>query len=96
MTILNRITGVLVKQHGYNTSTPEGHIRFDSMDPYLELGEIETPVLESGQVLVEMAMAPVNPSDLHFLKGEYGQPRIQGKPAGFEGVGTVVAAGDDG
>ncbi|NNE95854.1 MAG: zinc-binding dehydrogenase [Acidimicrobiales bacterium] len=95
MTIPTRITGLLVKQHGYNTTNPEGHIRFESMDPYIELGEVDTPDLASGQVLVEMSMAPINPSDLHFLKGEYGQPRVQGKPAGFEGVGTVIAAGDD-
>jgi NADPH:quinone reductase-like Zn-dependent oxidoreductase len=91
----DRITALLVKQDGYNTTAPEGHIRFESMEPYIELGEIVTPDLAPGQVLVEMSMAPINPSDLHFLKGEYGQPRIQGKPAGFEGVGTVIEAGND-
>jgi NADPH:quinone reductase-like Zn-dependent oxidoreductase len=95
MTSPDRITALLVKQEGYNTSNPEGHIRFDSMDPYIELGDISTPDLAAGQVLVEMIMAPINPSDLHFLKGEYGQPRMKGKPAGFEGVGTVIAAGND-
>ena len=38
-------------------------------------------------------MASVNPSDLHFIKGEYAQPRRKGVPAGFEGCGDVVAAG---
>ncbi len=95
MTTPDRITALLVKQDGYNTAQPEGHIRFESMDPYIELGDIPTPDLAAGQVLVEMSMAPINPSDLHFLKGEYGQPRIKGKPAGFEGVGTVIAAGND-
>ncbi|MFC3119164.1 alcohol dehydrogenase catalytic domain-containing protein [Jhaorihella thermophila] len=47
-----------------------------------------------GQVLVKMRMSSVNPSDQHFIKGEYGQPRIKGAPAGFEGCGDVVAAGD--
>ncbi|MEQ8737418.1 MAG: zinc-binding dehydrogenase, partial [Hoeflea sp.] len=32
----------------------------------------------------------VNPSDIYFIKGEYGQPRIKGAAAGFEGVGEVV------
>ncbi len=88
------ITALLVKQDGYNPD-PEGGIHFETMDPYLELGEVAVPELGAGQVLVEMAMAPINPSDLHFLKGEYGQPRRAGKPAGFEGVGTVISAGDD-
>ncbi|MFW2382003.1 MAG: alcohol dehydrogenase catalytic domain-containing protein [Acidimicrobiales bacterium] len=95
MTKPDRISALLVKQDGYNTSNPEGHIRFESMTPYLELADIATPDLAPGQVLVQMAMAPINPSDLHFLKGEYGQPRIKGKPAGFEGVGTVIDAGND-
>ncbi len=95
MSIPEKIAALIVKQDGYNRVDPEGHIRFESMEPYLEFGEIDTPHLEPGTVLVEMAMAPINPSDLHFLKGEYGQPRVQGKPAGFEGVGTVVMAGDD-
>jgi len=46
-----------------------------------------------GQVLIHMAAAPINPSDLGFLQGAY---RIQkGFPVipGFEGSGTVVAAG---
>ncbi len=88
------ISALLVRQDGYNPE-PEGGIHFETMDPYLEFGEIAVPELADGQVLVEMVMAPINPSDLHFLKGEYGQPRIAGKPAGFEGVGTVIGAGDD-
>ncbi len=90
----DRIAALIVKGEGYNPA-PEGGIAFDTMEPYLEFGEVSTPDLEADQVLVEMAMAPINPSDLHFLKGEYGQPRIKGKPAGFEGVGTVLAAGKD-
>lgn len=88
------ISALLVRQNGYNPN-PEGGISFETMEPYLEFGEISVPELAAGQVLVEMAMAPINPSDLHFLKGEYGQPRVAGKPAGFEGVGTVISAGDD-
>jgi NADPH:quinone reductase-like Zn-dependent oxidoreductase len=58
------------------------------------LARIAVPTPGPGQVLVRVALASVNPSDLHFLKGEYGQPRRRGTPAGFEGTGTVVAAAD--
>lgn len=92
--IPDTFTALLQKQDGY-TSTPEGHIRYDSFDDYLELGEVAVPELDATHVLVEMTLATINPSDLHFLKGEYGQPRQQGKPAGFEGVGTVIASGTD-
>jgi NADPH:quinone reductase-like Zn-dependent oxidoreductase len=46
-------------------------------------------------VLIKVALASINPSDVMFVKGMYGQPRKKGRPAGFEGVGEVVAAGDD-
>ncbi|NNF52823.1 MAG: zinc-binding dehydrogenase [Acidimicrobiales bacterium] len=92
--IPDSIMALVVKQDGYNPN-PEGGIHFETMEPYLEFKEIAVPDLAAGQVLVGMAMAPINPSDLHFLKGEYGQPRRAGKPAGFEGVGTVIAAGED-
>ena len=87
-------TALLQKQDGY-TADPVGHIRYESFDDYLELGEVAVPELDAGQVLIEMTLATINPSDLHFLKGEYGQPRIKGKAAGFEGVGTVITAGAD-
>lgn len=59
------------------------------------LAEAELPVPQPGpgQVLIRLRMASVNPSDLHFIKGEYGQPRVKGAPAGFEGCGDVVATG---
>ena len=87
-------TALLQKQDGY-TADPVGHIRYESFDDYLELGEVAVPELDAGQVLIEMTLATINPSDLHFLKGEYGQPRIKGKAAGFEGVGTVITSGAD-
>ncbi|WP_282021258.1 zinc-binding dehydrogenase [Ruegeria faecimaris] len=59
------------------------------------LAETEMPVPEpgAGQVLIRLRASSVNPSDLHFIKGEYGQPRVKGSPAGFEGCGDVVATG---
>lgn len=61
---------------------------------WLALERIAVPRPGPGQVLIKVACAPVNPSDLLYIKGEYGQPRRRGTPAGFEGTGIVVAAGD--
>ncbi len=63
------------------------------MTPYVEQGRIAVPKPSAGQVLIRTAIAAINPSDVMFIKGMYGQPRQQGQPAGFEGVGEVVAAG---
>ncbi len=46
-----------------------------------------------GQVLVRVAAAAVNPSDLSFLKGNYGVVKELPIVPGFVGSGTVVAAG---
>ena len=46
-----------------------------------------------GQVLIRMAAAPINPSDLGFLKGSYGVQKQFPVVPGFEGSGTVIAAG---
>lgn len=61
---------------------------------YLEDTHIPVPTPAKGQVLIKLRVASVNPSDLHFIKGEYGQPRRKGSPTGFEGCGDVVAAGE--
>jgi NADPH:quinone reductase-like Zn-dependent oxidoreductase len=45
------------------------------------------------QVLVRVAAAPVNPSDLAFLRGSYGIRKRLPVVPGFEGSGEVVAAG---
>ena len=54
--------------------------------------EFSPPPLESGQVLVNMLAAPVNPADLNFIEGTYGvKPTLPATP-GVEGCGTVVAS----
>jgi len=83
-----KMLALLQKQDGYSGNS-DGPV-ISSCDPWLEAGIIDVPDLKEGQVLIKVAMASVNPSDLHFIKGEYGQPRIKGKPAGFEGIGEVV------
>ncbi len=86
------MTAVLQKGDGYSGRATGPQI--DDAAEWLELGEIPVPEPGPGQVLVKMRMSSVNPSDQHFIKGEYGQPRVKGAPAGFEGCGDVVAAGE--
>lgn len=62
---------------------------------WLEYRQIYLPDPGPDQVLVKVALSPVNPSDLLHIRGEYGLPRQIGMPAGFEGVGKVVRAGPD-
>jgi NADPH:quinone reductase-like Zn-dependent oxidoreductase len=59
----------------------------------VELADVPVPKPGAGQVLVKVGLGSVNPSDVMFVNGFYGQPRIKGKPAGFEGTGKVVATG---
>jgi NADPH:quinone reductase-like Zn-dependent oxidoreductase len=62
-----------------------------SLAAHLELAEVALPAPAAGQVVIEVGLSPVNPSDLFFVQGGYGQPRVQGQAAGFEGVGRVIA-----
>jgi NADPH:quinone reductase-like Zn-dependent oxidoreductase len=50
------------------------------------------PELQSGEVLVKVMAAPVNPSDLVYLMGKYGVPPVEGAYAGFEACGIVEKA----
>lgn len=93
MTLPTTMKALLLKGDGY-ARTPSG-TALEAMEPYVGLGEIAVPQPAGRQVLVKVARAAINPSDVMFVKGMYGQPRVAGQPAGFEGVGEVVAAGDD-
>ena len=57
--------------------------------------EFETPRLEAGQALVEVVAAPINPSDVLTLTGEYGQLPSLPAIGGREGVGRVAEHGAD-
>lgn len=57
------------------------------------IGQVPVPSPGPGQVLVRMAAAPINPSDLGFMRGSYGFQKPFPVVPGFEGSGTVVAAG---
>lgn len=87
---LPRTTRALTLREGGYATSPTPQTPTD-LAPHLALREITLPAPAVGQVLIEVTMAPVNPSDLFFVQGGYGQPRVQGNPAGFEGVGRVIA-----
>jgi len=59
----------------------------------VELVERAVPTPKRGEVLIRMRAAPINPNDLMFLDGTYEVKKPLGAIAGFEGSGTVVAAG---
>lgn len=59
----------------------------------LSPAEIEKPVPAHGEVLVRMLAAPVNPSDLMFVRGQYTIPAQCPATPGFEGVGVVEQSG---
>ena len=56
----------------------------------------ETPLPQPGQneVLVKILATTANPSDLHFMKGEYGFTKPLPTVPGFEACGEVVTAGE--
>ncbi len=71
-----------------------GAVQQDEPNGKLTLREIPVPRPRAGQVLIRMAAAPINPSDLGALAGlSYGGERKYPFTPGLEGSGTVVEAG---
>jgi NADPH:quinone reductase-like Zn-dependent oxidoreductase len=93
MAIPVEMKALLQKHDGYALK-PSGSV-LEAMEPYVEPGVVPVPTPKPSQVLIKVSLASINPSDVMFVKGMYGQPRQKGQPAGFEGVGTVVATGDE-
>ncbi len=93
MSIPSEMNALLLVGDGY-TRTPTGSV-LEAMEPYVQPGKIAVPEVTGRNLLIKVSLASINPSDVMFIKGQYGQPRAQGRPAGFEGVGEVVAAGED-
>ena len=60
----------------------------------IEAVECELPVPGPGQALVEVLAAPINPSDLLMLTGQYGMLPPLPAIGGNEGVGRVLALGE--
>src|SRR5215210_6041310 len=59
----------------------------------LQVLERPVPRPRRGQVLVKIAAAPCNPSDLLLLQGKYGTLKTLPSVPGWEGAGIVVANG---
>jgi len=85
--------GLLLRQDGY--ADDPGADTPDDLSSSLDFGTVAVPRPGSREVLVRVLRASVNPADMLFVKGQYGYPRRKGQPAGFEGAGIVVGAGDD-
>lgn len=68
---------------------------YDGAPESLRIEKRPVPRPQRGQVLVKMSAAPINPSDLMFLKGLYGVLKPLPVVPGWEGAGRVVATGDD-
>jgi NADPH2:quinone reductase len=64
----------------------------DFSQPSLTVEDIPQPTLRRGQILIKMAAAPINPSDLVFLRNLYGIKKIPPVVPGFEGSGNVVSS----
>lgn len=91
MTLPERMKALVLKQDGFSDKPASYSPK--SLAPFLAYKEVDVPRPRKGQVLVKMRCSSVNPSDVMFIQGSYGQPRIKGQPAGFEAVGDVVASG---
>lgn len=89
MALPDRMKALVVTESGHADSRQDQSL--PSLAPHVALEEIALPRPGPGQALIRVHRASVNPSDVAFIKGAYGQPRVKGVPAGFEGVGTVVA-----
>ncbi|MBY8975035.1 alcohol dehydrogenase catalytic domain-containing protein [Rhodobacteraceae bacterium NNCM2] len=93
MSLPDKMHALTVNQDGFAEGAGIGPY-LEAFDPYLTLSELPVPEPGPGQVLVRVRAAAINPSDIHFIKGEYGLPRVAGAIAGFEGCGDVVAVGE--
>src|ERR1041384_3712701 len=70
-------------------------VQLDEPNGRLTLREVPMPRPQAGQVLIRMAAAPINPSDLGSLSGlSYSGKRKFPFTPGLEGSGTVVEAGE--
>lgn len=92
--IPNEMMGLVLKGDGY-ANTSEGPM-LDSLEPWLSYQSLAVPTPKDGELLIKVIEGGVNPSDLHFIKGEYGIARVKGRPAGFEGCGIVIKSGTGG
>lgn len=91
MKLPETMKALVLTQDGYARS--QSGAVLEAMEPYVALTELPVPAPGPSQVLIRVSLGSINPSDVMFIKGLYGRPRAKGQPAGFEGVGHVVATG---
>jgi len=71
-----------VRLHAYDGKPESTHV---------EDAPVERP--GPGQVTIRIAAAPINPSDVMFVRGLYGLTKPIPAIPGFEGAGTIVSVG---
>ncbi|TIO46881.1 MAG: NADH oxidoreductase, partial [Mesorhizobium sp.] len=76
MTLPSEMRGLLLVGDGYS-KTPSASVP-EAMEPYLKPGSIAVPAPGPTQALIKVSLASINPSDIAFITGQYGQPRVQG------------------
>ena len=77
-----------MKRAQYDQRGPTAH-------EFIEAVDFEVAPLLSGEVLIQVLAAPINPSDVLTLTGLYGQLPPLPAVGGNEGVGKVVQLGPD-
>eukprot|EP00331_Platyophrya_macrostoma_P029303 CAMPEP_0176441526 /NCGR_PEP_ID=MMETSP0127-20121128/21249_1 /TAXON_ID=938130 /ORGANISM="Platyophrya macrostoma, Strain WH" /LENGTH=327 /DNA_ID=CAMNT_0017826319 /DNA_START=40 /DNA_END=1023 /DNA_ORIENTATION=- len=72
-------------------------IQIEDFSKPVKVAELPIPKIGPNQVLVKHAYSPINPMDVHNVRGGYGPTTSIPRPfnAGFEASGEVVEAGKD-
>ena len=68
-------------------------VHLNRKDDPLLIRTVSVPHPKQGEVLVKMAAAPINPSDLARIKSFPAEQDLASFIPGLEGSGTVIAAG---
>ncbi|MDX1958465.1 MAG: zinc-binding dehydrogenase [Leptospiraceae bacterium] len=68
-------------------------INYEGNSNSFRVVEKETPEPKEGEVLIKLHLGTINPSDLAFIKGQYGIKKKLPIIGGFEGGGTIVKVG---
>ncbi|XP_037005176.2 enoyl-[acyl-carrier-protein] reductase, mitochondrial isoform X2 [Artibeus jamaicensis] len=76
----SRVRALVYEHHGHPTKV-------------VELKDLELPAVGGSDVHVKMLAAPINPSDINMIQGNYGLLPTLPAVGGNEGVGQVVAVG---
>ncbi len=93
--ILNLVTFIPINQEFYMKTIRAIHREYGVASEVLNAEVVELGNLKSGQVLVKLLRASVNPSDMGMIGGSYGRLRDLPAIAGREAIGEVVEVFDD-